>query len=269
MLSTLKYIVQSNWSRRNQIFHLAKAEVGKSTRGTALGILWLLIKPAVYVSVFWFALAIGLRGERNVGDYPYILWLMSGLIPWFFMQSMISSGANVYSKFPYLVNRIPFDMPCISTIFTVSQFMVNCLLMCFVLGMAFITGYGLSIYAIQLPFVMLIGLLFWTFYSMMVSPLCAIAKDFSMFIKVLSTPVFWASGVIFNLDKIDYPIIRSILAWDPVTVLVTGYRAALCDRYWIWERPELLIPFVAVFVLTAFFAVLSQKFLSKEVSDAL
>lgn len=269
MLSTLKYIVTSNWERRSQIWHLALLDVTKSTRGTALGWIWRLIKPAMYIFAFWFALQIGLRSGRMVGDYPYILWLMSGMIPWFYMQDMINSGANVYGRYPYLVNRIPFDLPCISTIHAIGQMIVELVLMIAVFVGCMVTGYGFSIYVIQVPLLLFLMLIFWTFFSMLMSPLTAISKDIRFAIGTFSTLIFWCSGVIFNLDTIGSSTVKAVLAWDPVTVFVTGFRAAFMDRYWIWERTDLMIPFAIVFVLTIVVAVFVQKRLGKVVSDAI
>ena len=46
---------------RKQIFKLAKADIIKTYRGSALGWAWALVKPVVTIFVFWFAFSMGLR----------------------------------------------------------------------------------------------------------------------------------------------------------------------------------------------------------------
>lgn len=270
MFESLKEIFAENWAWRSQIKNLALMDVKKSIRGAALGWVWLFVKPAVYIAVFWVALAYGLRsGTANIGDGPYILWLAAGLIPWFYMQSAIHSGANVFSSYSYLVNRIRFPMAAVSTFYMLSQFIVNCMIMGLFILFALLMGWPLHIYMIQLPFLYLIMLVFWTMFSVMMSPPCAISKDFLQLWKACSTPIFWLSGIIFDPAKFDvYPTFAMILHFNPVTFFARTSRACFSEQYWVWEKPEILIPFVIVFFVTAFFAVLSYHKLKKEVSDA-
>ena len=50
-------IIRENWRWRRQVWNLAKIDLVKTYRGAALGKIWLFVKPAVYILVFWVALA--------------------------------------------------------------------------------------------------------------------------------------------------------------------------------------------------------------------
>lgn len=269
MLDTLRLIFSENWEWRKQIANLAVMDIRKTVRGAVLGWVWLFVKPLTYIAVFWFALDLGLRAGDSVGDYPYILWLVAGLVPWFFMQDMLSTGANVYKRYPFLVNRIRFPLSAISTFYVLSQFLIDLMLIVLVLVVCVLTQTGISIYLIQLPFVFLAMFLFWVCFSIMVSPLSALSKDFNNLLKAFGTPIFWISGIIFNVHSLNIPAIQTILAFNPVTFFVTASRASFCDQYWIWEKPELLLPFLAVFVATFVLAVLSYHRLRRDVADVL
>ena len=60
-MNTLKTIIKDHITYRKQIFKLAKADLVKTYRGSALGWAWALIKPVVTIFVFWFAFSFGLR----------------------------------------------------------------------------------------------------------------------------------------------------------------------------------------------------------------
>lgn len=270
MLETLKEIINDHWAYRKQILGLAITDITKQTRGAAFGWLWLFVKPAIYICVFWFALEVGLKAGRTTGgDLPFLLWLAAGLFPWFFMQSMIMSGSNAYKKYPYLVNKLTFPMSVINTFVTLSFLIVNVMLMCILVAYCLITGMGASIYLLQLPFIYVVMGIFWGLFSLMMSPLCAISRDLSNFMNVISTPFFWLSGIIFNLDGLDIPVLQTVLAFNPVSSFATASRASIYYQYWIWDRPEILIPFAIVFAITAVGAFLSYHFLRKEVADVL
>lgn len=269
MLGTLGEILKENWQWRKQIFNLAKIDMRKTCRGAALGWIWLFVKPLTYIAVFWFALGVGLRAGSETAEYPYILWLVAGLVPWFFMQSMINTGANVYKRYPFLVNRIHFPLSAISTFYALAEFFVYAMLMVLVLCACVASGVELTTYALQLIPIALSMLLFWICFSVMVSPLSAISKDFSNLLKALATPIFWISGIIFDVFSLPLPWLSQVLAFNPVTFFATASRAALCDKYWIWERPEMILPFLVVFLMTSLAMLWSYKKLRKDVADVL
>lgn len=270
MLETLREILSENWQWRQQIAKLAVIDVRKTCRGAVLGWVWLFVKPLTYIGVFWFALDMGLRASQGTGgSYPYILWLTAGLVPWFFIQDMIGAGANVYQRYPFLVNRIRFPLSAISSFHSLAQFFIYLALMALVLVACLVGGVRLTVYALQLIPVALLMLLFFICYSIMVSPLSALSKDFCNLLKALSTPLFWLSGIIYNTASLPFAWLQAILAFNPITFFVTAHRAALCEQYWIWDRPDMLIPFIIVFVATVFCAVLCYKNLRKDVADVL
>ena len=108
-------IIKDHITYLQQIFKLAKADLVKTYRGAALGWSWAIIKPAVTIFVYWFAFSIGLRMGGDVDGYPYFLWLISGLLPWFYMSEMITSGTDTIRKYSYLVTKMKFPVSTIPT----------------------------------------------------------------------------------------------------------------------------------------------------------
>jgi teichoic acid transport system permease protein len=269
MWETLKTMVLDNVRWRAQIAHLALFELHKTVRGAVLGWIWLFVKPVTYVLVFWFALSIGLRAERTIGDYPFLAWLVCGLVPWFFMSDMLGAGSNVYKRYSYLINKVTFPIAVIPTFYALSHLIIFGVSLVAVMIAFPIFGFPLTIYALQVPLITVLMFVFFVLFSFMTSPLSAISKDFANFVKTLHLPIFWLSGVIFNIDGIDIPWVQWLLAYNPVSFIVTAFRAALCEHYWIWERPEVLVPFVEVFLLMLVAALLLHHRLGREVADAL
>ena len=65
-----------------------------------------IIKPTIYMAVYYFAFTVGLRSSSPVGEYSYFFWLLSGMVPWFFMRDTFTSGAGSIRKYRYLVTRV-------------------------------------------------------------------------------------------------------------------------------------------------------------------
>lgn len=268
MLATLKQILSENWQWRHQIWDLAKIDLIKTYRGAALGKVWLFTKPAVYILVYWFTLSVGMRSGHDVNGQPFLLWLATGVFPWFFMSDAINTGSDVYRRYPYLVNRLKFPLSVISTFYTLSIMIIFACTMLFTIAVCLLTGVHLSRYLLQLPLVMIIMFVFWVAWSIMLSPLGAVSKDFSNLIKTLSTPFFWLSGILFQLSSLP-EIGQRVMAFNPVAWCVEAVRDCFVYKEWIWERPDELIPFLVVFAVVVLLALRNFKRLYKEVPDVL
>ena len=270
MLNTLYTLIKDNWEWRKQVGHLAVFELKKKQRGAVLGWSWFFVRPAVYIFCFWFALEIGLRaGSTAEGMPPYILWLAAGIIPWFFMQEMLGTGVNVLHRYPYLVNKIKFPLGAISSIYTSATMLVQLMLQCGLLIVYFACGMHFDVYLLQVPILLVVMFLFWDIFSILMSQLSAISKDVANLMKALSTPFFWLSGVIFNIDNVNIPAVQTMLYYNPITFFVRGFRCAFYDKTWIWNDPHALWSFAIVFVLTLLVMLLVYKRFNEEVADVL
>ena len=238
--------------------------------GRGAGPLWFFAKPAVYILVFWFALEVGLRSADQTGsDVPYILWLMGGLIPWFYIQEILGTGINIFKRYSYLVTKIKFPLAGIPTIFSISTFVIQLGLVVALLVVYFLCGQPLDLYLLQLPVALVLMFVFFNMFSLVTSLLSAISKDFMNLMKTLSTPLFWLSGIIFNVFKLQVPIVQLILMFNPITFIVTMYRCAVYDKTWIWEKPEAVIGFVVVFAITLVVTLVIYRRTHEEVADVL
>lgn len=267
----LTEILKDKWLWRQQILNLGLFDLRKQSRGAVLGSFWFFAKPAVYIFVFWFALDIGLRvgSSTGNGETPYILWLMAGLIPWFYIQDMINQGSDVFHRYKYLVNKIKFPISGIPTIFNISTSIIQFGLIIALFAVYFICGQQVDIYLLQLPIALILMVIFFDMFSLLTSLLSGISKDFKNLIKTLSTPLFWISGVIFDVFSLGISWLTTIMMFNPVTFFISMYRAAIYDKYWIWEKPEAIVGFAAVFLVTLICTVIVHKRVREEVPDVL
>lgn len=264
-------LLKDKWLWRKQIFNLAVFDLRKKSRGAVLGPLWFFAKPAVYIFVFWFALEIGLKvgGSSGSGDTPYILWLIAGLVPWFYMQDMLNQGSDVFHRYSYLVNKIKFPLAGIPSIYNISTFIIQLGLVAALLVVFLLCGQAIDLYLLQLPLAMVLMAIFFDMFSMVTSLLSAISKDFLNLVKTLSTPLFWLSGIIFNVYTLGINWLEMILMFNPVTFFASMYRCAVYEKTWIWEKPEALIGIGVVFLFTAIATLVIYRRTCEEVPDVL
>lgn len=269
MLNTLKEIIKEHVDWRHQIIKLAKADIIKTYSGAALGWAWALIKPIVTIFVFWFAFSIGLRNGKPIDGYPYILWIISGMIPWFFMSDMITQGAGAIRKYKYLVTKMKFPVSTIPTFVGLSKFAIHLCLMVIVVLIFVITGHFPDIYYLQLPVYMLLMLFWFIAWGLFSSMLSSISKDFLNLVKSLTTALFWMSGIMWDVNKIQIGWLQIVLKFNPVTFVASGYRNVFIYKTWFWENPMDLVYFGIMLIVMIAGAVWSYRKLIRDIADVL
>lgn len=268
-MNTIKIILQEHIQWRHQILKLAKADIIKTYSGAALGWAWALIKPTITILVYWFAFSVGLRQGKDINGFPYILWLISGVVPWFFMSEMITGGAGAIRKYKYLVTKMKFPVSTIPTFISLSKLAVHLCLIVIVMALFLLFGYRPDIYWLQLPLYMFCMVMFFIMWALFSSMLASMSKDFLNLVKSLTTAVFWMSGIMWDINRIATPWVQTVLKFNPVTFVVTGYRNVFIYKTWIWEDASGLLYFAIVFAVMMIAALWSYKKLIKEIPDVL
>ena len=268
-MHTFIEILKDHIQYKQQIFKLAKADIVKTYRGAALGWAWAIIKPAVTIFVYWFAFQIGIRSGKPVEGYPFFLWLIAGLIPWFYINDMLTQGTESIRRYSYLVTKMKFPISTIPTFVSISKLMVNLFLIVVMILIFVFMGYSPDIYIIQLPIYIMLSFIFFTVFSLFASLLACMSKDFSNLIKSLVTAVFWLSGIVWNVNTIDIPWLKTLLKVNPVTYLVEGFRNCFIHKIWIWESPKTLLCFLAILIVMNILSIFIYKKLRKEIPDVL
>lgn len=268
-MKTLIEIFKEHFNYRKQIFKLAKADVLKTYRGSALGWAWALVKPVVTIFVFWFAFSFGLRAGGDVDGYPFFLWLIAGFIPWFYMSEMITGGANCIRGNKHMVTKMKFPISVIPTFVSLSKLSVHIFLLAIMIIIFMLFGYMPDVYLLQIPVYMLMMVLFFTVWGLFAGMLSAISKDFLNLVKSLTQAIFWMSGIIYNVNSIDIPWIRSILNYNPVTIVASGYRHCFIDKTWFFEDLYSVRCYFIVLVIMIIGAMWAYKKLYKDIPDVM
>lgn len=120
-------------SNRKLIWDLSKNDFKTRFAGSYLGIIWAFVQPIVTVLVYWFVFEKGMHASginlRSGITAPFVLWLIAGLVPWFFFQEVLSGGTNALMEYSYLVKKVVFQIDILSII----KLYQLCLCICFLL----------------------------------------------------------------------------------------------------------------------------------------
>ncbi len=238
----LKLFIKEHKEFGRQLLELAKADLLKTYRGASLGWLWAIVKPSITIFVYFFAFSVGIRSAAQpvIGgdgkEYEFFLWLIGGIIPWFYVSEMMTQGTDCIKKYSYLVTKMRFPVSTIPTFVSISKMLINMCLTLAIMVIFCFYGHFPSIYYLQLIYYMLCQFLFFTAFSLFNSTLSVISKDYGNLIKSLTTAVFWLSGIMWNISSVKNDTIRGLLRLNPVTYICSGYRDCYIYNKWFWDE---------------------------------
>lgn len=257
------------WRSRGILLHLAKNDFRTRFAGSYLGIVWAFIQPIVTVFVYWFVFEKGLRSGAMM-DVPFVLWLIAGLVPWFFFSDALSGGTNALVEYQYLVKKVVFQINILPLVKVISNFFVHIVFLCFTLVLY--TGYGYfpDLYTLQVfyysfcLFVLVLGLCYAT------SALLGFFRDLSQIISIILQVGVWMTPIMWSMETMDIPEgLKVIFKANPLYYIVSGYRDALIHKVWFWENAGLTVYFWVVTVIVLGAGMIVFKRLKPHFADVL
>ncbi|MGX8728794.1 MAG: ABC transporter permease, partial [Lachnospiraceae bacterium] len=108
---------------RGLVLKLAKNDFKTKYAGSYLGIVWAFVQPVVTVLVYWLVFSIGFRS--SYGPMPFVMYLVCGIVPWFFIQDFLNSGTNALIEYSYLVKKVVFNISVLPMVKAVSAWFVH------------------------------------------------------------------------------------------------------------------------------------------------
>ena len=121
VISLMKEIVR----KRKLIWDLAKADFRKRFVGSYFGIVWMLVQPIVTVLIYFFIFQVGFKSVPPVPGVPYVLWLIPGIVPWFFYSEALNCVTGCLQEYSYLVKKVVFQVEILPIIKLISCMLVH------------------------------------------------------------------------------------------------------------------------------------------------
>lgn len=218
--------------------------------GAYLGVIWAFVQPILTTFIYWFVFQVGFR-SAPIDDFPFILWLVTGLIPWFYFSDVVISGTGSMQEYSYLVKKVMFKVDIIPMVKVLSCFFVHLVFMVFVFLLYIFYGVPVTGYALQLLYYSICVLALSTGIIYLTATLNVFIKDTMQFVSVTMQLLFWMTPIVWTLDIMPEPV-QKILVFNPFCYIVSGYRDALIDHVWFWEKGALTVCFWTVTSLTIF-----------------
>ncbi|MEH7348653.1 ABC transporter permease [Gottfriedia acidiceleris] len=228
-MNSLKTVLTEHFKNLHLIKGLSSYEMKKEYADNILGSLWVFLNPLMQIAVFWFVFGTGIRGGAPVHGVPFIIWMLCGLIPWFFISTAIINGsASIYARVG-TVSKMNFPLSIIPTYVVLSRFYTH-LVLVVVLLIAVISSQGMDgVHIFALIYYMFSNLMLLIALAFLTSTLSTMLRDIHLFLQQFTRMLMYLTPVLW-MPNPHQTFLLKIMKINPFFYIATGYRDSLLNN---------------------------------------
>ena len=210
-------------------------ELREQYAGTLLGGAWAFLQPLLLVLIYWWVFGVILALKvpslhRDGGDYPFVIFLLAGLLPWLAFQDAVNKSATAVLQRAEVLRQGAFPVVAFPLAKCVATHAVFALLILAFLGVAprfpavFTSGavaFVALLYGLQLLFAMGVGLL--------VSALTVYVRDLPHLLGMLMMALLFLVPILYPLAQVP-PEFRPWVWLNPYTPFATGFQSLILEQ---------------------------------------
>ena len=219
------------WAYRELLYFLTWRDIKVRYKQTAMGAAWVIIQPLF--TMLLFTLFFNKFAGLNSGDIPYPLFAYSGLLLWTFFSNAIINSTNSLVNNTNLITKVYFPRMFIPAAAVGAGLVDLAIASLILIGLALYYGVALARGILLLPVFVALTMLLALGVGMLISALTVKYRDLRHALPFLIQFWMFASPVIYPPSIVPEKW-RWILAVNPLTGILEGFRSALVGRSFNW-----------------------------------
>lgn len=256
-------------SNRTLIYKLAVNDFKTRFAASYLGIVWAFVQPIITVIIYVFVFQYGFRSVAPVEGVTYVLWLVAGIVPWFFFQEALLTATNCLIEYSYLVKKVVFKIDILPLVKILSAVFVHIFFIGITIGLYLVSGRTLTIHIIQVVYYSLCAIALVISITYMTSAVIVFFRDLGQIVNIVLQFSMWLTPIMWDISMIRNPVLSQLIKLNPMYYIVYGYRDAFYNQTWFWKRPVLTIYFWGLIFIFVMIGVYVFRKLEKHFADVL
>lgn len=221
----MKAIIQEIYVYRELLKSNVKKEIRGKYKGSFLGVLWSFINPLLMVLVYAIVFPYLMRGTIP----NYLVYLITGIIPWTFFTSVMGQGMATVKNNSGIIKKVYFPreiLPLSVAVAGLINFMISCII---ILVFCLIFHVGFSWHLLFLPLVAIIEFIICLGAVLMFSAINVYIKDMEYIINFIINMLFYGTPILYSLSNMGAGsgvpnILITLVNLNPFTHLMAIYR---------------------------------------------
>jgi ABC-2 type transport system permease protein len=210
-----------------QYRELLKSNVRKDIRGrykgSFLGVLWTFINPLLQVLVYFIVFPILMRSSME----HYLIYLVTGLLPWMFFQATIVAGTQSIKSNAGIVKKVYFPRQILVLSQVISGLVNFLITIPIILIFCAVESIPFTWHLIWIPLIAIIQSLLLYGADLILSAINVYVQDVENIINFFLNMLFYGTPIIYSIDQFESmkgTILYKLIEYNPMTIIVNSYR---------------------------------------------
>ena len=201
-----------------------KKEIRGKYKASALGVLWSFINPLLQVLVYAIVFPFIMRGA---GTDNYVVYLITGIIPWTFFTNVVSWGTPCIKYNAGIIKKVYFPreiLPISLCLSALINFGISCII---ILIFCIIFGVGITPYVLLVPVVAIVQTILSLGIIFILSALNVYVQDIEHIIGFVLQMAFYGTPIIYDLKAYvgtSHATLMKLIILNPLTTIINSYR---------------------------------------------
>ncbi|MBX3098286.1 MAG: ABC transporter permease [Salinibacterium sp.] len=198
---------------------------------SALGYFWSILDPLVMAGIYWFVFTQVFH--RDVGSEPYIVFLLSALLPWMWFNGAVSDCTRAYIREAKLIRstKIPRTIWVVRLVLSKGiEFVASLPVLAL---FAVIAGATINWEAVFFLLAVVMQAILTVGIGLIVAPLVIFFRDLERATKLTLRFLFYASPIIYGVTDLPRSL-HVVASFNPLVGILSMYRSAFFPNQLDW-----------------------------------
>lgn len=223
------------YDKRAVLWLLVRRDLKVRYADSTLGYFWSVLDPLLMGLIFWFVFT--KIFQRDVGETPYIIFLLAGMLPFNWFTGAVGDSARAL-KGEKLVRTtaLPREIWVLRLVLAKGAEFIFSLPVLAIFLIIYSKPVNLNI--LYLPLAVLMQVVLLTGLGLMIAPVVVMVRDVDRIVRIALRFLFYATPVLYGVTDVynKLPESLQIVYWfNPMTGIISLYRSAYFPNQLRWE----------------------------------
>lgn len=234
VINKIYTLLHEIYADRRLLFNLSQKDFNKRFAGSYFGAVWGFATPLLTMTIYWLVFQFGFR-SGDVGEVPFVLWFMCGIIPWLFISEAFTSASNSFLEYSYLVKKVVFNIDILPLVKILSSLYIHFFFLALLAVMCMVFGYWPNLYWIQVIYYIFCTVTFLFSISLIFSSIIVFFRDLNQIMGIILLLGMWGTPIAWNIKSFPQST-HFLFKLNPIFYLVEGYRDCFVTYTWFWQK---------------------------------
>lgn len=216
---------------RHSLWLLTRRDLRVRYSTSALGYLWSILDPLLMSLIYWFVFT--QIFQRTVGEDPYIVFLLTALLPWVWFNGAIGDSTRAFLRDAKLVRSTTIPRTIWVNRIVLSKGIEFLASLPVLVLFAVFSGAEVNIDLIYFPLAIILQAVLTVGVGLIVAPLVVFFRDLERAVKLILRLLFYASPIIYGTSNLPDGF-EVVAAFNPLSGIFGLYRAGFFPQELNW-----------------------------------